>query len=250
MNCKKTILISFSAFLLLVIPSFGNAHEKSNWDKHYQPIEDQAAHQHLKKMMEYAAQTIGPPSQPVNAVHLRLSKPLQPTATMRQNFQLTEIDDPDTGKYTIYLSRCVDHYAFWGQLAHEASHLLDPLIHDAYFEGLSTVLAEKYLKANGLDWNGWNEYFLKGAEPFYANTYFMMREIWMVVGDERLKNFHRYVKQSSLQSSQRSIDIHQWIQTLPQGSQQKVKKIIAFYAPRIQLAIREGGRAVNFLLPL
>ena len=42
--------------------------------------------------------------------------------------------------------------AFEGQIAHEAFHLFDARLRDAYVEGLNGLLSEDFFRARGLDW--------------------------------------------------------------------------------------------------
>ncbi len=242
-------------FIVIVFISFNFlrsswAHvSQSSWYAYYQPIEDNRAAYHLQNALAYMSVNVGDPVQTVKKVRLCLSRPVNPKLYLKQNFQLTEINDLYEGEYTIYLRHRPADYAFWGQMIHEVSHLLDPRIHDAYFEGFSTLMAEKYLEKEGLDWQRWSKYFKAGQEPFYGQTYFMMRDILEAAGDGAMRNFHTFVRPLADDKSKYRIDINRWLKNLPLGTQREVKKIILKYAPEIRRSMEREHLDVAFVLP-
>ena len=240
------------AIILLISPcqiSKASAEDHFRWRQYYQPINEHQARRHLQKALNYVTKILGPASFHVDHVYLYLSQPKNSHDRIKKGFQLTEANDLAAGEFTIYLSHNPTENACLGQLVHEVTHLMDSRIHDAYFEGLSTVMAEKYLKENGLDWSGWRDYFARGHEPFYARTYFMMREIWDVVGDEGMRDFHTYTQASPEDPGQLRIDINRWIQKVPRAHQLRVRGIIAKYAPQIKLAMNQNQHPTAFLMP-
>ena len=188
-------------------------------------------------------------NRPLAKVNLRLSQPINASLPINRNFRLTETNDAEEGIYTIYLSRTPRDYAFYGQLAHEVAHLMYPNVHDAYMEGLCTVFAEKYLEAQGKSWNGWRKYFQAGHEPLYAKTYFMMRKVWDIVGNEAIGRLENYIVTDN-NTGENHFDIAQWILSLPLAQQSSVKEVIAQYALDIQLALnKETHHPVSFYIP-
>ena len=126
----------------------------------------------------------------------------------------TNITDAQKGFFTIFLSRRKDEYAFYGQLAHEIPHLLNARLYDAYAEGLNTVFAEKMLKQNDMDWSGWEEYYRKHNDPFYAATYLMMKDVAVVAGADSIRTLLQHAKVEPIDPQRMYIDIDAWISTL------------------------------------
>ena len=206
------------------------------WRDYYQPIQDKHARLLLYKALEYVTAHLGNPSQKIKEIHLCLSRPKDKHAHIKKDFQLTEINDFSGGEFTIYLSHQPSESAFLGRLVHEITHLLDPRIHDPYMEGLSTVMAERYYKEQGLDWNAWLAYFQSGQDPFYARTYFMMREIYAAAGEEHMRNFHTYTKSDPARPEHLHIDTERWLQNLAPEARSRVKGIIDRYNSPVPLS--------------
>lgn len=225
---------------------------KSAWYNHYESLETPQTIQLLEEGLKQAAEFLGMPAIKINKVHLRLSTPKDKLAKIKRNFALTEINDAENGIYTIYLNRRPSEYAFHGQLGHEIAHLINPHIHDAYMEGLCTLFSEIFVKKNNLDWSGWEQYYRQNNEQLYSKTYFMMRDIYDVVGENSIKTIQQFVTNDSQEHSEAYIDIEKWILTLPKAQQVKIKKIIAKYAPDIEISIKNDKRhshPLAFVIP-
>lgn len=253
---QKNYLLSTIFFLLMLIApqtleAASVSAAPSNWHHYYQPITEHQAEIALNEGFEYIKSILGEPTKPIEKVHLRLSEPIHPNLKIKRKFQLTEITDADHGVYTIYLSQIPSQspLAFYGQLGHEIGHLFDARIHDAYFEGMCTLMSEKYLRSKGVDWENWLNYFQAGHEPFYGQTYFMMKKIVEVVGEKALANFHHYVLEDPRNPDKLHININGWISTLPENHQAAVKEIIYDYAPVIQSELGDDSDPVAFMLP-
>lgn len=219
------------------------------WADLYTPITDKSAWHILNDGIATAQKFFGDARYPLQQVKLKLSQPLNAQAMLKKDFQLTEVNDLTQGHFTIYLNKEIHETAFTGQLMHEIGHLLDPTIHDAYYEGLCSVFAENYLKDNNFDWKSWQDYYNQGHEPFYGQTYFMMKEIANTIGFDALKNFHLFTKPHPKKSHQTYIDIQHWIQSLEPSQQIAVRSIIAKYSTPIQLSMQASQHAVMFVLP-
>ena len=215
----------------------------SNWYQRYQPIRNPEANDFLKKGISYALEFFGPPHTRLNHIFLRFSYPLHKQDRIRSGFQLFEITDFKKGIYTIYLSRKPSDYAFWGQLAHEIAHCLNPKLHDAYAEGLNTLFAEKLLIHEGRDWDGWQTYFKKGGEPLYGSTYFLMKDIDRIVGEENIAKLMNYVEYSDESGKHMRINIFQWLDSLPPDLQKQVSDIIKSHAPKVRSHIKKMNLA-------
>jgi hypothetical protein len=219
----------------------------SNWYQYYQPINHQEANSFLEKGISFAREFFGPPQIKVNHIFLRLSYPLQKNARIRSGFQLFEITDSKKGIYTIYLSRKPNDYAFWGQLAHEIAHCINPKLHDAYVEGLNTLFAEKMLIREGLDWNGWHTYFKNGGEPLYGSTYFLMKDIDRIAGEDNIAKLMTFVEPSDESEKHMHVNIRQWLNSLPPDLRNQVSHVIKSHAPKVRSHIKNMDLA--FMLP-
>lgn len=244
----RRLLISMVMYSLIIMSSTIQADEiYSNWYQYYQPVEHQEAYDFLKKGIAYAYEFFGPSYIEVNHIFLRFSYPLQKHTGIRSGFQLFEITDSTKGIYTIYLSRKPSDYAFWGQLAHEIAHCVNPKLHDAYAEGLNTLFAEKLLIREGKDWDGWFTYFKKGGEPLYGSTYFLAKEIDGIVGEENVSKLMNYIEYSDNSGRHMRINIRQWLDSLPLDIKKSVSGIIKSYAPEVCSRIKNIDLA--FMLP-
>ena len=249
MNIKKIFLnLLLSALILSPTQALAHGTAKSNWHQYYQPINDTQVETFLNDGIEYLSQILGEPNRAIKTVHLRFSQPLIPQI-QKANFQLTELTDVDNGIFTIYLnprsSRSQD--TFYGQLGHEMTHLFNARIEDAYFEGFCTVMSEKYSRSKGMNWDKWRNYFESGHEPFYGQTYFMMKDIEKIVGEKAFYHFHTYTMET--RDGRLSIDINRWISQLKSSEQEAVKSIISRYAVLIQQNLRQEPDPVAFTIP-
>jgi len=205
----------------------------------YQAIDDPEAYSFLQQGLSYAIKLYGEPRIPVTKVFLRY----------RPQGALTNLTDSRKGVFTIFLSRKPQEYSFYGQLAHEVVHLLNAQLYDSYVEGLNTVFSEKLLKRSGRDWSGWEKYFKGGKEPFYAATYFMMKEVSEAAGDSAMKNFPSHAKYDPKNAQRMFIDIQEWINSIPKEKRDKVKSVILKHAPDIQKSMNTMNERYTFMLP-
>lgn len=205
----------------------------------YQAIDDPEAHSFLQQGLSYAIKLYGEPRIPVTKVFLRY----------RPQGALTNLTDSRKGVFTIFLSRKPQEYSFYGQLAHEVVHLLNAQLYDSYVEGLNTVFSEKLLKRSGRDWSGWEKYFKGGEEPFYAATYFMMKEVSEVAGDDAMRNFLSHAKYDSGNPQRMFIDIQEWINSIPREKRDKVKNVILKYVSNVQKSVNTMNERYTFMLP-
>ncbi len=220
-----------------------------NYSELYIPVNDSAAESFVERGLFFAEKLYGKPMIAVKRVKIRLSTPIDGDANLRQKFQLCEMTDPANGLFTIYLSREPWEYAFYGQLAHEIAHLLNARLFDCYVEGLNTVFAEKLLKKEGKDWSGWLKHYQSGADPLYAQCYFMMKEICAVAGGDNMKKFLEYSVYSDQKREKMRVDIDAWLNSLPLSKRKRIKKIVFSYAPSIQGAIASNSFEFAFVLP-
>ena len=240
-------ILRFLLFLLFC-PSVLVADEiKTDWYQYYQPINNSNAKQFVSKGIKHATQLLGKPAIPVNKIHLRFSKPLNPK--FRENFQLCEITDSDKGIFTIYLSHKPEKYSFWGQLGHEIPHLINAKLYDVYFEGVNTVFSEKLLKKEGRDWNGWLKHYKSGKDPFYAATYFMMKEVWSIAGNTNMRNLLSHAVATSKTKNRMHIDIDSWLNTLPNNERNKIIKVIHSHVKPIRKSIGNKVNDYTFVIP-
>jgi hypothetical protein len=234
--------------LLLILSTANNVYSQSRvlskgdfkgLPQQYQSIDDPKANSFLQQGLSYAIELYGEPRIPVRKVFLKY----------RPQGALTNLTDSGDGIFTIFLSHKPNEYSFYGQLAHEVAHLLNAQIYDAYVEGLNTVFSEKLLKRTGKDWSRWEEYYRKNEAPFYATTYFMMKEVSEVAGDRAMSNFLSYAKYNSENSQRMYIDIEEWIDSLPREKRAKVRNVILKYASNVQKSMDGIHEEYTFILP-
>ena len=183
----------------------------------------------VEEGFNYAVELYGEPRIPVNKVNLQLySRPL------------TAIDNPDSGEFTIYLSRRPSEYAFRGQLSHEIAHLLNGQLFDCYVEGLNMVFAEQMLESKGLDWSGWESYFRQGSEPFYGSTYFMMKEVAETAGKANMQSFLSFAVYNDETQKWMHIDIDRWLSSMSETARNEVKKIINKHQDAVREAVKSA----------
>jgi hypothetical protein len=200
----------------------------SAFNVQHQLIDDPEALSFIQQGLAHAIELYGRPRVPVRRVLLRY----------RRQGALTNLTDSRKGVFTIFMSRKPEEYAFYGQLAHEVAHLLNAQLYDPYAEGLSTLFSEKMLKRHGKDWSGWEDYYRTYEDPFYAATYFMMKEVSEIAGELALKSLLSHAKYDSKNSQVMHIDIDEWINTLPREKRAAVKNVILKYAPAVQRSMK------------
>ena len=221
----------------------------TKWYMHYQAIKDADADRFMQDGIKLVKQFYGEPIIPIKTVRLCYTVPLDPNSQLRQHFQLCELVDQEAGEFTIYLSHQPDAYSFHGQLGHEIAHLLNPLIYDAYVEGLNTRFAEKLVTTWNLDWSGWADYFQKDNDPFYARTYHMMKEIDEFLAEGELSNLLLFAEPIGDNSTHQKINIEAWLKTLAREKRDIVKFIIFKYAAGIEIARRQSHSSYHFAIP-
>ncbi|HEX7240285.1 MAG TPA: hypothetical protein VF263_08480 [Longimicrobiaceae bacterium] len=217
------------------------------WHEHYPPVRSAAADRLLRRAIERARALLGEPVVPIRRVHLRLSTPLDPGRGLRSGFRLTELVSAREGVFTIYLSRSPAEYAFEGQLAHEAAHLLNARLSDVYAEGVCTVFAERLLRERGSDWTGWERHFRSGEDRLHGLSYAMMSEVWSAAGDEAMRRFLSHAKLTHADGMH--LDVEAWLRTLPPPVQRQVRGIIGRHAAPIRRELGRTGTALAFVLP-
>jgi len=156
----------------------------------------------------------------------------------------------EAGTFTLYLTRKQHEYAFHGQLAHEIAHLLNAHLFDAYVEGLNMVFAELLLKEHNLDWRGWQQHFEQNGDPFYAATYFMMKDVSQAAGKDAMKTFLSFARYENNPSSRMYIDINAWLSSLSPQKQQAIKAIIRHHADAVYESMHSTVQKNHFEQPL
>jgi hypothetical protein len=231
---------SFSLTLLLILSITINAYSQTDDNfKQYPSIDDPEVNSFIKQGLSYAIELYGEPRIPVNRVMLRY----------RPEGALTNLTDSRNGIFTIFLSRKINEYSFYGQLAHEIAHLLNAQLFDAYIEGLNTVFSEKLLKRSGRDWSGWEDYYREYDNPFYSATYFMMKEVTEIAGESAIRSFLSYAKYRSDNSQRMYIDIEEWISSLPAGKRGQVTNVILRHAEHVHKSANGTREKYIFMLP-
>ena len=236
------ILLQLCLALLLSATAYSDSQPVNTSNasfEQYPSLDDVETQAFLQQGLAYAIELYGAPRIPVNRVWLRF-RPSQP---------FTNITDAQEGFFTIFLSRSKDEYAFYGQLAHEIPHLLNAYLYDAYAEGLNTVFAEKMLRRNNMGWSGWEEYYRKHNDPFYAATYLMMKDVVRVAGADSMRTLLRHAKAEPKDPQRMYIDIDEWISTLASANKDTVKKIILKHAAEVKRSLGTSALINSFRLP-
>jgi hypothetical protein len=203
-----------------------------------QIIDDPEANSFVREGLSYAIELYGEPRIAVHKVILRYKA---------QGSPFTNLTDARKGLFTIYLTHKPTEYAFYGQLAHEIGHLLNAQLYDMYVEGLNTAFSEKLLKRTDKDWSGWEKYYRENEEPFYSSTYFMMKEVSDVAGDEALQSLLSHARFDPKDSQKMYIDIQEWLNSLPRDKRAEVRKVILKHSANVQKA--KGSAQYSFILP-
>ncbi len=163
--------------------------------------------------------------------------PLRTVFVRSATSPFTTLEDASQGQIAIYLSRQPSDFAFWGQLSHEISHLLNARFFDCYVEGQSTLFAEQLITQNGMDWSGWLQYFQQGQEPFYGTTYFMMKEVAAIVGAEAMQRFLSFAAYHDGNQHWMHIDIDRWLASLPDETRYAAKALILRHIPNVRATL-------------
>jgi hypothetical protein len=199
---------------------------RSDWYLRYEPLEDGAARRLLDAAIAFGRERLGEPAIAIRTVHLRRSIPIDPKSDARRGFQLTEIADSEKGAFAIYLSAAPGDTAFEGQIAHEAFHLFDARLRDAYVEGLNGLLSEDLFRARGLDWEPWLRHFREGREPLYGSAYFLVKELAAEVGREPLWKLLRFAVETPGHPDRSEIDIDRWLDSLGPERSARARAVI------------------------
>ncbi len=227
---KREILFAPLLFPLAVLGAEGKAVPprpiRSDWHLRYEPLAGETARPLLERARAFARKRLGEPAIPVREVDLRRSAPLDAKVEIRRGFQLTEITDSEKGIFTIYLSARPGEAAFEGQLAHEAFHLQNARLRDAYVEGLNSLLAEDFLREIGRSWEPWLQHFRSGKDPLYGAAYFLLRDLAEAAGRERVFTLLRFAIESPQRSDWMEIDIDRWLESLDGSAAARARAVI------------------------
>jgi hypothetical protein len=222
---------------------------RSDWHLRYQPLESTEARSLLEKAMAFGRRRLGEPAITVRQVQLRRSVPRESEAAIRRNFQLTEITDSTDGVFTIYLSAQPQEVAFSGQLAHEAFHLWNARLRDAYVEGLNGLLAEELFRELGLSWDSWLRHFESGKDPLYGQSYFLARDLLCEVGREPLDRLLSFARESAGDRRRMEIDIDRWLESLDTPARLRAQAAILRRYQAIDAARRREQPEMAFRRP-
>lgn len=192
----------------------------------------------IRSGFNYSQQLYGKPRIPVKKVNLNLN-----------TTPLTSLDNANQGEFTIYLNRKPSEYAFHGQLAHEIFHLLNAQLLDCYAEGLATLLAEKLLTRNNLNWSGWEEYFQQGFEPFYGLSYFMMKEVSDTAGETNMNRLLEFVVYNNYSKQWMHIDISKWLSSMSDSIKIEVEKVINKNIAQVKQVTESNNQMYSCLEP-
>ena len=215
----------------------------------YQPLEGRDARALLERAQAFGRRSLGDPALPVRQVHLRRSVPLADSPDLPRDFQLTEIADSSGGVFTIYLSALPSQPAFAGQLAHEALHLRNARLRDAYVEGLCCLLAEEFLKEEGLPWEPWERHFAAGKDPLYAAAYYLACELAQEIGREPLLRILKFAVERDSDFPWMEVDIDRWLDSLDPPSRARARAVIARRYQVLDLLRRKEQPGLTFRLP-
>ncbi len=236
------IVLPLLLTLLLSAAAYSDPQPGSNPGESFGPypsIDDAETQAFVRQGLAYAIALYGEPWMPVNRVLVKY-KPSQ---------AFTQVTDAPNGIFTIFLSRRKDEYAFHGQLAHEIAHLLNAQVFDAYAEGLNTVFAEQMLKRAGKDWRSWEAHYRKHGDPFYAATYFMMKEVSSHAGADSMRMLLAHATPEPAAPERMYIDIDGWIGSLPSVKRDTVTNIILKHAAQVKQAMDTVTQVYSFRLP-
>jgi hypothetical protein len=244
-------LFHFSRYLLagifvLLLARQSAAIENITRYKDYQKLTGPTAQDFLNQGLQYLKEIRGSINYSVHDIDLRLS--ILPFATkgLPEKFAATAINDE--GKAVIFLSsKPEDGFPFYGQLGHEIFHLVNPEIMDSYMEGLATLFSEKLMDRLGHNWRWCLEFFKKGGDPFYGQTYFMVRDIEHVVGWKKLLELPEYWRNVGRQEKQ--IDIDAWMDSLIPAERATVTKIISKYSSSVNECRKTMKKSYAFAIP-
>ncbi len=210
----------------------------------------------LDEALAAAVVMLGEPTIPVRTIHLRLSQRVRTAPPeLKQDFQLTELVDPDRGEFCIYLNRRPSDPMMWQLLAHEVAHLLNARLFDCHVEGLNTEFARRFLVDSGREelWTPWEEYFAQRPDrngEYYAETWRLMRRVVDLAGSESIRRLLRCAVPSG-EGSKQEIDIDQWLREhVGDGLRERVVREIRAQAPSVECARQKGGfTGFSFRLP-
>jgi hypothetical protein len=201
-------------------------------------IQSKEADKFIEDGLGYARKLFGDPSTRVEKIQL-----------WKAANAFTSLEDEAGGVFAIHVSYDPSESTFYGQLAHEIAHLLNARLYDAYVEGLNNVFAEKLIKRAGMDWGGWEKHFREGEDPFYAYTYFMMREVDAVAGEDAMHAFLGFARPALQDPKRMHIDINGWLETLPPSHRRDIKEIILKYRSNILNSMTTVAEKNEFISP-
>jgi hypothetical protein len=205
---------------------------------------------------------LGAPSTPIRRVDLRYTGDSTHDGGAGASFQLAHLADADRGHFVLFVSVTPEAPAFFGQLAHETFHLYLPRLRDAYVEGICTLLAEKLLRREGLPWNRWQEHFRAGREPFYAQTYWLVRDLERWTGTPALLSIVRFTsprdddgddgnrdEPHEAESPRVAIDPDAWIASLAEHRRATARDVILGRFATIEALRRKTHSEYTFTRP-
>lgn len=172
-----------------------------------------------------AERVYGPAAIPVNRVHVQYD-------TGPTNF--TYMLDEKKGVFAIVLTAKPDEDGFYHACAHEAAHLLNQKLADAYMEGLCSVFSEEHCRNKGYEWESTRKFFSL-QRNFDAETYAMMSEIRSKVKPNSFRGILQYATDSH--DGSMHIDIDRWLASLSPQEQSDVLEIISRHKDAIESTI-------------
>lgn len=242
--CSQLLL--GGVFVLLLLAWQSDAIEDIERYRDYQKLTEKEAHEFLFKGLKYLKEIRGNILYSDHDIDLRLSVLPYATKELPQKFSATAIIDES--KAVIFLSaKPGDGFPFYGQLGHEIFHLVNPEIMDSYMEGLATLFSKRLMEQLGYNWSWCLEFFKKGGEPFYGQTYFMVQDIELVVGWKKILELPEYWRNTGGRAKQ--IDINAWIDTLDPSDKATVENIIARYSPVVNKCRQTMKKKYAFAIP-
>ena len=220
-----------------------------HWYEDHRCSGDPEFYQHICQFITdglcYAKKLYGEPRVQVREVCVVL-RPCQDPETV--------ITDRQRGIFTIFISRGRpnggEYYWFYGQLAHEIAHLLNAELFDCYVEGLNSVFSRNFCISKSVGWACWRNRYRSNRGSFYAATYFMMKDVLEVAGEECISTFLECAKPTEGSQGRMHIDINQWLKSLPDERKRKsVKEKIMGHASSVERARQQNRQAYQFRLP-
>lgn len=212
----------------------------------YPEINDPVTVRFVSYLRTQASKYYGQPVKKIDQLFIHSSEPIHPKPGIRRKFQLTSPSLTQSGTYVIFLSRAPAESGFEGQLAHEVFHLQNPSLQGPYIEGMCTVFAEEVYEETKNDWACWARWFKSGGDPYYAATYYMMKDISAIVGKENYRRLIKFTAPIDIVGLRLTTDVNGWLATLPDDVRASVKDVIEKHQDKVTSVMPKGQ---VFLLP-